>query len=350
MHPILADAQNRLIYLVAWTIIGLLLAALLAIPGDLPLADAVVFSVPLALVYGFVCLSARYLCGAFPIERTHWLQLLTIHLIAAGLSSALWILFMTLWGNILAQVQMFSALAELPAVTIRIWFGSGMLLFLLAVAVHYLIAAFEASRDAERRSLELRILAQSAELRTLRTQIHPHFLFNSLNSISALTSSDPAGARAMTLRLAGFLRTTLSLGAKDAITLPEEISLVNEYLAIERVRFGSRLQVECSIEPEIMENKLPPLLLQPLIENAIKHGIAHLIEGGTITIRATGGVNRMKIAITNPLDADTGPMPGAGLGIRNVKERLERLYGNDARIDIARDANSFTVELIIPFV
>ena len=126
--------------------------------------------------------------------------------------------------------------------------GFGLLLYLLSLAVSYLLAAFELSREAERRALRGQVLAREAELRLLRAQIDPHFLFNSLHSISALTGSDPAAARRMCLLLADFLRESLVLGAQDRITLDRELGLVERFLAVERVRFGDRLAGDITAE------------------------------------------------------------------------------------------------------
>src|SRR5690606_35448398 len=138
---------------------------------------------------------------------------------------------------------------------------------------HYLALEFERARGLERRELELRLLAQDAELRMLRTQIDPHFLFNSLNSISALTAIDAGAARDMTLQLAGFFRQTLGLEAHRKVTLRAELELVERFLAIERVRFGPRLAVERQVSTDAEACLLPPMILQPLVENAVKHGI-----------------------------------------------------------------------------
>ena len=120
----------------------------------------------------------------------------------------------------------------------------------------------------------------------MRAQLNPHFLFNSLNSINALVGGDPEGARRMCEGLGDFLRRTLQLGAREAVTLGDELALVDRYLAIEQVRFGDRLAVERAIDADALACLLPPLLLQPLVENAIKHGVAERIEGGTVRIAA----------------------------------------------------------------
>ena len=148
-------------------------------------------------------------------------------------------------------------------------FAVSVMLFLLVLSVHYVVLAFEAFRDAERQQLELKVLTRDAELRALRAQIDPHFLYNSLNSISALTGTDPAAARRMCLLLADFLRTTLRVSTQESITLAEELTLADRFLSIEQVRFGPRLQVERRIDETASQCRIPPLVLQPLLENAV---------------------------------------------------------------------------------
>jgi len=223
-----------------------------------------------------------------------------------------------------------------------------VLIFLLIAAMHYVILAFEQSRESERQTLELQVLAQDSELRALRAQIDPHFLFNSLNSISALTTNDPAKARTMVILLADFFRNSLDLGTKNRISLTEELSLIDKFLTIEQVRFGSRLQVQQEIEQKTLECKIPPLLLQPLIENAVRHGISQLLEGGTITLRTQLHNGKLNINIANPFDPDYVPKKGTGLGVKNVRSRIQTLYGNEGRIGIEKKNNIFTVEFSFP--
>jgi LytS/YehU family sensor histidine kinase len=219
------------------------------------------------------------------------------------------------------------------------------LVYLLAVAVHYLFIALQQARDAEVRGVQARVLAREAELRALRAQIDPHFLFNSLNSISALTAEDPDAARRMCLLLSGFLRKSLALGARERITLGEELSLVADYLAIEKVRFGARLSVEQDIEAGCADLVVPPLLMQPLVENAVRHGVAHLLEGGTIRIAARRRDGRIDLVIENPRDADRPTSRGEGLGLANVRDRLRSLFGGTAQMEVKSEASRFRVSL-----
>ncbi|MGC1912573.1 MAG: histidine kinase, partial [Candidatus Acidiferrales bacterium] len=221
-------------------------------------------------------------------------------------------------------------------------------LYLLAVASHYVILAIEDSNRAEIRVQETSILARDAELKALKAQVNPHFLFNSLNSISALTSVDPAKAREMCILLAEFLRMTLGLGEKASVPLSEELTMLHRYLAIEKVRFGSRLQIEEDLQPESKSAHLPPLLLQPLVENAVMHGIANLPDGGKVRLSSRSQNGRVSIAIENTFDPESTPLRKHGLGLKNVRDRLEARYGKESNMRVGAENGIFRVDLSFP--
>src|SRR3954453_13617664 len=267
MHPILARASRLAAYLAIWIPLGVLLAALLALPGVFGWSQAALVAVPLSLSYGFLCLSAWYVATGSPVERVGVARVSVAAIVSAFLSSAVWLLIARGWLGAIAAFAGWSDVSATFRTAAPTLFGFGFLLYLLAMAASYLAAAFTVSRDAERRGLELQVLAREAELRALRAQIDPHFLFNSLQSISALTTADPAAARRMCLLLADFLRDTLALGSRARIPLSRELSLAAGFLAIEKVRFGDRLQVDVESSPDADASEVPPLLLQPLVEN-----------------------------------------------------------------------------------
>jgi len=196
--------------------------------------------------------------------------------------------------------------------------------------------------------LETSILARDAELKALRAQINPHFLFNSLNSIGALTSKDPAKAQEMCILLADFLRLTLGLGEKALVLLREEFELVQRFLAIEKVRFGDRLWVDAHVETQAQGCLVPPLILQPLVENAIIHGIAGLPAGGTVRLSAECRGGQLHLSIENSVDPDATPPRKSGLGLRNVRQRLEARYGKEASMNTLAEEEFFRVTLSLP--
>jgi len=348
MHPIFAQRERFLLYLAAWLVLAGLLCLLFVTMNAFTAAEVVALLLPMSLVYAFMCLAALYLCRTFPVQQTPFFKLLPTLLAASFLTSSLWIVLGKGTAAALARVAAFDGVEARFDAALPLLFGIGVLLFLLSIVVHYLLLAFDAARGAERRALELQVLARDAELKALRSQIQPHFLFNSLNSISALTATDAGAARAMTIRLAEFFRTTLKLGQQHLIPLKEEIKLAEFFLSIEQVRFASRLSFSTRLENDCEDVPVPSLLLQPLLENAVSHGIAHLVEGGTITIEAQRNGNTTLIRVTNPCDADRPRNTGTGVGLTNVRKRLESLYGSDAYLHIESRPEKFTVEVRIP--
>jgi sensor histidine kinase YesM len=347
MHPILAYRGRLGPYLAAWVPLAALLAGLLYIAGA-PWLEAAVVAFPLAVVYAFICLAAWYPCRSASLQGSSLAKVLVTQAAAAGLSAVLWLFLANTWVVFLEEFPAFAGSVQRFPRLVPVILAVAVVLYALAAALHYLLIAFQDARRSERSALELEVLAREAELRSLRAQIDPHFLFNALNSISSLTGSDPAAARAMCLELADFLRETLRLGGAGSIPLSAEIALAEKYLAVERARFGARLRVEREITPEAGTCEVPPLMLQPLVENAVKHGIASLVDGGAVRIEARCGGGLLHLAVENPVDPAVPASPGEGLGLANVRSRLAALHAQEAQIDVRRRAGAFRVELVLP--
>ena len=348
MHPVLFRLRNLGLYLLAWIPVAGMLAHSLTRPGGLSWAEAIAVAVPLCFIYAFVCLAAWYPCRATPLEKSSFARLVLTHMAAAVLVSALWGAMIRACGTALARHAGFTGIDQrLERHFYDLWV-SGVLLWFLSVTFHYVLLAEQAAREARERALEARILARDAELKALRAQVNPHFLFNCLHSISALTSADAAKAREMCILLADFLRTTLRLGGKETITLEEELALVRGYLAIEKVRFGARVHMEEEVDKAATGLLLPPLLLQPLVENAIRHGIANLPEGGTIRLAAQRNDDGVSITVENSFDPDTPSSLKTGLGLDNIRQRLDARYGTEASIAVRTEGNLFSVKLQLP--
>jgi two-component system, LytTR family, sensor histidine kinase AlgZ len=333
---------------VAWLPVAYGLFWLLDSQGKLSWRASTTVAVPAALIYAFFCLSAWYPCRALRPQTESLPRIVKTHLASAVLAGALW---MGVVAAIFAVLPVTGSVTPaLPAV-----FALGFALYLLAVALYYVVLAVEAARQAEAREAEARVLAGKAELRALKAQINPHFLYNSLNSISALTSIDPAKAREMCVQLAAFLRSTLGMGEKAAIPFSEELALTRGYLSIERVRFGARLEVEEDVEPECGEFPVPPLLLQPLVENAIVHGIANLVDPGFVRVRAHwvaashGRPHGMYIVVENSFDPETGPSrQSGGFGLASVRKRIQAHYGAAAAVQASPAGGTYRVEIRLP--
>jgi hypothetical protein len=347
VHPIFSSRLRFALYLAGWFTLAPLLAALLTLLRPRPFADAFAFAGPLTLFYASACLSAWWVCRAHP-PGVRPLRTLLAVLVSALQASAVWVGAGAVWGAILARVFHVDPGRATRIADLVPLFVAGVPLYLLSIMAHYMIFAFEASRQSERLVFESQVTAREAELRALRAQINPHFLFNSLNSISALAAPDPEAARRMCQLLGDFLRQSLSLGGRERVTLAEELALADRYLAIEQVRFGARLEVDTQAEDAARRCLVPPLLLQPLVENAVKHGVADRVEGGTIRIEARRNAESLVVAVENPRDPDAPPRRGQGLGLENVRARLDALDRRRTRVDVDRGPDHFKVTLTLP--
>jgi len=204
-------------------------------------------------------------------------------------------------------------------------------------------------KRSEERKSDAEKLARDAELFKLRQQLQPHFLFNSLNSINALIGSRPEEARKMVQQLSDFLRGTIKKEETQWVSLQEEIQYLELYLEIEKVRFGNRLTPIVTIDPLSLSRKLPALLLQPLVENAIKFGLYDTIGETVIRISTVAKENELEVIVSNPFDPETSsPRQGTGFGLKSVQRRLYLLFDrNDLVITEAKD-NIFTTRVTIP--
>ncbi|MDP9010816.1 MAG: histidine kinase [Pseudomonadota bacterium] len=347
MHPILSDAKQLGLYLLGCLPIGIVLIIGLGHQGAW--GTAAVFFLPLMLIYAFIGLSAYYLCRAFPISKEDrtW-RAVPAHLSAAATVGGLCVGLAWGWARLLDSLNI-GLQPEVYLAQPWLLFVVGALLFWLATAFHYVLIASNASQNAERRSLESGLLAREAELKALRAQLDPHFLFNSLNSISSLTAGDPSAARKMCLLLADFLRDTLRLGAAQRISLQEELNIVERYLSIEQVRLGARLNVHKETSQQALSAKVPALILQPLAENAVLHGIAHLLEGGTVTIKAEKVYSMLVVQVSNPCDPDRPRHKRAGFGLSLVRQRLQSQFGAAGRVEVGEERGEFTAKVSLPF-
>jgi len=228
------------------------------------------------------------------------------------------------------------------------FFFSFLIIGLMAV-MNVLWTNEKHTKEAEQRKSDAEKLSRDAELFNLRQQLQPHFLFNSLNSINALISSRPDEAQRMVQQLSEFLRGTIRKEENQWITLEEELRHLNLYLEIEKVRFGHRLQTKIDCDDECKKKKLPALLLQPVVENAIKFGLYDTTGEVTIQITATCEQNQLTISVSNPFDPETSQsQAGTGFGLKSVQRRLYLLFGRNDLLHTSSEKNNFKTTIAIP--
>ena len=329
MHPILARLERLGGYLALWCAGGVFESAVLTQQG-LSWPEALVQVLPPLIVYSFICLSAWYVCRATPLATSGVPRVLTASLVAAFIGAALWLALSEAWLATLESMPAIAPITPRFRAQVPFLFAVNLILYLLVLSVHYVVLAFEAFRTAERQQLELQVLTRDAELRALRAQVNPHFLFNTLNSIAALIHENPAAAEDVVTRLADVFRHALTASGREHTRLADELEFLRSWLAIEHVRFGDRLRVVEDVEPGLDDVPVPGLLFQPLIENAVRYAVAPRAEGGTITLRVrrdpSGDTFTAEIADDGPGFSPGGRPRGNGVGLESVRERL-RLGG-----------------------
>ncbi|MDA0194716.1 MAG: histidine kinase [Bacteroidetes bacterium] len=220
-----------------------------------------------------------------------------------------------------------------------------MILYLLWSIIYFMFHYFESYRQALKREATL----NEIELNNLKSQLNPHFIFNALNSIRALVDEDPDKSKSAITQLSNILRNSLTLDKSQLIDFEDEMSTVKDYLALETIRYEERLQTSVKLHPESAHYKIPPMMIQTLVENGIKHGVANLKKGGKVSVETDidGGI--FVIKIRNSGEFLNGADKSSGYGIVNTKKRLKLIYGDSASFSIINEAkNTVLTEIRIP--
>ena len=235
---------------------------------------------------------------------------------------------------------------------ISLWWKAleGILFYIVVVLVYYLCIYVEQLNEKAANEIRLNRLVKDSELNLLKSQINPHFLFNSMNSVNSLIISNPEQAQKMLVALSDYLRYAVLSTNSVYSCIADEMENIERYLSIEQLRFGDKLLYEPEIEPSCHNAKLPAMLLQPLFENAIKHGVYESLETVRIITKIKKDNSYLHIELSNNFDADGVSLKkGSGTGLKNIRERLRLLYGTSAAMQSKAEHGIFTVMLKIPF-
>jgi len=227
-------------------------------------------------------------------------------------------------------------------------FVTGIMLYAFIGLAYYLIIMYRDLQEKAKAETRLNELLKESELNMLKSQINPHFLFNSLNSISSLTITDPGKAQEMVVKLSEFLRYSVSSNINTFTTLNKEMQNIQRYLEIEKIRFGDKLLFEFNMDPECASKNIPVMILQPLFENAIKHGVYESIDQVRVLTGCKSYGDYFEISIANDFDPAAPARKGSGIGLKNIRERLRLMFRNDSLLKTSVDGNVFNVVLTIP--
>jgi signal transduction histidine kinase len=293
----------------------------------------------------------RVLAMRWGWKRLGWRALLPRVLAVSFAQSLLWSLIGYGYTHYLIALPQRSELSVWVSIAVSV--VNGGLMFAGWWAVYLLYHLFDRYNRLEIERLRVGAAGKEAELRALKAQVNPHFIFNSLNSLRALIDEDPARARQSVTQLANLLRYSLQSGQLETVPFEDELRVVNDYLALEQVRHEERLRLSLDIEPETLALPVPPMLLQTLVENAVKYGISTRAEGGEITIvaRCEGGALRLRVTNPGELVAASANKRAAstGVGLRNAAERLRLLFGDRATLRLRAETPALVVaEAVLP--
>lgn len=298
------------------------------------------------VIYSGIGLSLWYPFKYLNVAESKTVIMVSNLLISGAISVILWLLITKyLCAAVLSKPNDYQAYwdASFPYRA-----GTGIFIYGLIVLAYYLFVTLHNLSEKNAKEARLESLVKETELKMLRSQINPHFLFNSLNSISSLTITDPDGAREMVIKLSEFMRYSLSKKDEQPVSLRSELENLRLYLDIEKVRFGDRLSTEESIDENCLEIKMPVMILQPIYENAIKHGVYESTECVSIKTKVSCRENFLEIIISNNYDSSPTLVKGTGTGLKNVSRRLDLFYGKKASIGTTKEKGIFTVTLFIP--
>lgn len=324
-----------------WSVIHVVIMQYFGFPLIISITDSLIFNLLLAGACIFIAFVMQFY---LPQKEKYW-YVVAVSFVASSI--------VTILSNLILH-RFFYGEDAYHTFLSQAWPVRGSIAFLISGSMALVSIVFytvEEQQEMEERRHAAEQLSKEAELFNLRQQLQPHFLFNSLNSISALAGSKPEEARKMIQQLSDFLRGTIRKDSNQLITLEEELKHLQLYLDIEKVRFGHRLKTETNCSEEVCKLKIPSLLLQPVVENAIKFGLYDTLEEVKITISAASENNMLEVSISNPFDKTSvpgGKQKGTGFGLNSIQRRLFLLFSRSDLLITTSDEKIFTTTIKIP--
>ena len=344
-----------------WTFIGIVFTLqgyFTSYRSERPIAltDSLYLQMTWSYLWALATPLVLWAAARLPIERNNWLRSSLLHVpigivLSVILTALGHVLNWLYWGWMMGKPFSFERMSRFVVAN----FSEGIGIYLLIALTSYAFNYYRRFREGQLRTFQLEAQLSQAQLQALKMQLHPHFLFNTLHSISALLNQDTEAARKMITRLGDFLRLTLENSGSQEVTLQQEMEFLSCYLEIERIRFRNRLVTHMDVAPQALEAKVPNLILQPIVENAIRHGIAPRSTPGLIEIEAKHQNGTLRIQVRDngpglPKHRTTEILFKKGLGLSNTETRLERLYGAAHLFDLSNNPDGgLTVTLEIPF-
>ena len=344
-HPLVSELRIFKLYAVVWLIVCAVHASINVIIYKLPYELAVIESLTFNVLMFFLGLSVW-----FPVVYSDRSQgrLYTISQIVfvGAVIVFIWLFLGYHFLKLIFSDELIAELFNRNAIIMRATVGG--LIFMIFVMIYYMLIFYNELEEKNRQHEAVNRLLRETELNALKSQLNPHFLFNSLNSVSALTITDPDSAREMINKLSEFMRYSLKKNEDALLPLRDEMKNIARYLDIEKVRFGDRLLCESEIPQNCKDRLVPVLILQPIFENAIKHGVYESIQPVNIRTFCRLEDDLLEISVINNYEEDSVKRKGAGVGLDNVRNRLQLIYNRSDLLTINRENHYFEVILRIP--
>ena len=345
-HPLFSSKIIFGLYILAWVVLISIQTLAFFQLFDVSWLYALVDSLIFGCIYFLIGIGTWYFIRYKGFEKNKMLSLIVEHLASAFILVSLWV-----FGGTYILSLMFSASVDYVNLlwgSIGWRYGNGFLFYIILVFVYYLYANYMQHQERKENEMKLRSTLQNTEIDLLRSKLNPHFLFNSLNSLNFLIQTDTEKASKMLVQLADFLRFSIEKDKQKEVDLKDELANLERYMAIEQVRFGDRLKFFKNIEEDTLNMKLPAMLLQPLLENAIKYGLGSKLDNVEVKVLGKVKNDDLVLEIENIFDQSVNVRKGSGQGIENVRKRLEMIYNKTAGFQISKTGNSFNVSIVIP--
>ncbi len=345
-HPVFLNKRSVSVYFGLWALIAGVHFSVFYFVFFLSIEVSIAHSLVFNTLFGAAGISMWYIVRySIPNQNNLW-NVIFNHLSFMTLTLVVWIgLSYTILSTIFHANHVF---LEFLVVSIPYEIVMGVIFYTVIALVYYLFIYYINLQEKVKVESRLREVLKETELNMLKSQINPHFLFNSLNSISSLTITNPEKAREMVIKLSDFLRYSVSHNATSFTTLEKEMANIRHYLEIEKVRFGDKLIFSFNLEGSCRNHLIPVMLLQPLFENAIKHGVYESTEQVSIKMDFEYKEGYLEITIVNDFDPNAHARKGTGIGLKNIRERLRLLYKNDKLLRTVVEGTRFSVFLSLP--
>lgn len=342
-HPLTNNYRLLGFYVLFWAVIAIFNIVLQVVWYNVPITYSLLDSGTNYILYPLIGSSIWYSIRYNSLEDVGVFRLVLFHFIAASILCGIWVyISYAIYQPFISSDNNFLN-DGLPS---KIF--AGYIMYAIFLVFFYAVNYYQSLKEKIKKEGEYKALIREAELQALKSQINPHFLFNSLNSISSLTVSNPEKAQEMVINLSTFMRYSLMHNEKEMVSFSRELENIKLYLSIEKVRFGKKLNAEFEIDAHCLESEIPNMILQPLFENAIKYGVYETTEMVTIKTTCECEANVLKITLVNDYDSSTIKKRGEGIGLRNIRKRMEIIYNQPDLLKITDHKTSFEVQLIIP--